>query len=146
MKAYSGFTLIELMLVLALFLSLGALSAFFTAKVIAEYAVADTADFLTGSLREARFQSRLGKGESTWGVYADDDRIVLFQGGDYLSRDVRFDRQFLVNPNVSITGMGEILFARKSGLPSSSGTIAVTGPGVENSRTIVLNERGVVER
>lgn len=143
MKTISGFTLIELLIALALFLAIGVSATTFSAKSIGEHAVADAGDFLLGSLREARWESRLGRGTDPWGVHVDGNRITLFQGGSYASRDGSFDRTYEYNPNVSVSGPEEIVFSRVEGSPSVTGTFVISWRGSE--RTLVVNSLGIVE-
>lgn len=144
MRATSGFTLIELLIAIAIFLSLGVSATVFSAKSVGEHAVADAADFFAGSLREARWASRLGKGADPWGVRVDGGRIVLFRGTDYDSRDPSLDRSYVFNQNVSISGPDEIVFSRVTGQPSVTGTVSVSWRG--NVRSFVVNDLGIVER
>lgn len=143
MKTNHGFTLIELLVALALFLAIGVSATTFSAKSVGEHAVADTENFLVGSLREARWESRLGKGADPWGVRVGGDRITLFQGASYESRNNSSDQVYEYNRNVSVSGPDEIVFSRVEGSPSVTGTFVISWRGSE--RRLTVNGLGVVE-
>ena len=142
-KSYNGFTLLEVMLTMAL-LALVALSASpFYGNFIFSQEVSVVSDELRGSLAKAQFSSMTGKNDASFGVAIHDGHIVLFQGSSFLSRDQSLDEAFTIHPRVSISGMSEIVFAPVTGRPDHQPTITVSGNG--KTEAWVMNSEGVLE-
>ncbi len=140
-----GFTLIELILVIALVLTIGVLSNIFYGRFLLRNAVSDTTDRVVGGLREAQWYSVMGRDGGRWGVKTVDDSVVVFQGDSYASRDVSLDRVLTANAHVSLSGTDEIVFARMTGSSlSGSASILVSGGG--STQTISISEQGVIEK
>ena len=140
-----GFTVIELMLVVALFLALAGLAPAFYGRFLLQDAVAETADRLALSLRNAEGYALAGKGNAPWGVAINGNSIVLFSGATFATRTIALDRKVAVPSNVVIGGFTETTFARVSGTPTAAATATITASGGA-SRTVVVNALGVVSR
>lgn len=140
-----GFTLIELILVIAILSFISLLSSPFYSRFLLQNAVDNTVDELSSSLRKAQTYSMAGKQGSTWSVNSSSSTITLYKGISFASRNPVFDEKFSVNPNVSVSGMTtDISYARATGLPSSTPTITVSSGN--NSKTITINSQGVVSK
>jgi len=144
-----AYTLIELILVVAIITTLGILSTAFYSRFLTQNAVDNTIDQLVGSLRKAQIYAMVSRksGSSGWGVNykgSSPKKIILFQGPNFATRNTALDEEFHVNENIAISGISEVNFARVSGLPSSSLTITVAGGN--NSKTMTVNSGGVVSR
>lgn len=134
-----GFTLIELILVIAIVLTISTLSGVFYSRFLTQNAVSNTVDQLAGSFRKAQVYSMTGKEDGSWGVKYVPGTITLFKVGA-----TSFDESFSVSSNITISGFTQITFARVTGLPDSTPTITVTGNN--DSRTLTVNSAGVVNR
>lgn len=140
-----GFTLIELILVVAIVSFIALLSSPFYSRFLMQNSVDNTRDQLTGSLRKAQIYSMMGKKGSSWSVNYSSNTITLYKGASFASRDPAFDEKFSVNPTVSITGMTDISFARITGLPAAGeATIAISSGN--NNKTVTVNSQGVVSK
>lgn len=144
MEMKSGFTLIEVMLVVALILVIGIVSAAFYGRFLMQNAVSDATDTLAGALRKTQLYSMEGRRDSAWGVKVSVGQIVVFKGDSYDSRDTAFDEVSNVNSNVELSGMSEVVFSRVTGLPSDTPTVTVSGQG--NTKTLTINSQGIVGR
>jgi len=140
-----GFTLIELILVVAIVSFIAVLSSPFYARFLVQNAVDNTTDQLTGSLRKGQVYSMMGKQGSPWSVNFSSNTITLYKGTSFASRDASFDEKFSVNSAVSINGTTDISFARVSGLPTPA-TATITISSGSNSKTVTMNAQGVVSR
>jgi hypothetical protein len=80
---------------------------------------------------------------SSWGVAYQSSKIILFQGASYTSRNPAFDEVFAVSPSVNISGLTEVVFQRKTGLPQTTPTITISSIGT--TKVITINSQGVVE-
>ncbi|MBI2031896.1 MAG: prepilin-type N-terminal cleavage/methylation domain-containing protein [Candidatus Levybacteria bacterium] len=144
-KSRLGFTLIELILTTAIFLLIGTFSANFYTNFLIQNTVSDVQDQYIGSLRKAQMYAMMSKNSNNWGVHYATGTITLFSGTSFALRNQALDEKFTVNPNISITGTTDILFARMTGLPDpSSGSISIQGNS--ETKTITVNSQGVASR
>lgn len=133
-----GFSFIELILVIALMLTLGAMSGVFYSRFLNQNSVSNVSDQFTGQLRKAQIYSMAGKQDSRWGVRFASSKITLFA-----TRSAALDESFTVNSNILVTGFSQVIYA-KTGLPDSSPTFTISAGG--NTKTITINSQGVVSR
>ena len=139
-----GFTLIELIIVIALISILGFLSTGFYSRFYNQNAVGVVADELTQELRKAQIYAMTGKQNVNWGVHNNTTSIILFQGSTFAGRNTAFDETFTVNSNIAITGLTDLIFSRMTGTPSATPTIIISS--ANNTMTITVNSQGVVNR
>lgn len=141
-----GFTLIELILVIAIISIIALLSAPFYSRFLLQNAVDNTVDQLVGSLRKAQIYSMTGKKGSSWSVNFSSNTLTLYKGAPpFASRaEPGLDETFSVNPNVSIAGMTDMTYARSTGLPTGAATIIISSGN--NSETITVNSEGMVSK
>jgi type II secretory pathway pseudopilin PulG len=140
----SGYTLVEIHLVVAL---IGAISAFslpvyqtFFVKNGLESAVNDTAN----SLRRAQLLSQAGTEDSEWGVKIEENRLVIFKGSSFASRDAAFDEITNFSATFDVSGNFEMVYEKISGLPKNPGSLNLVSSGGE-TRTISVNLKGMIE-
>lgn len=139
-----GFTLIELMLVLALIFIVGSFSfpvslSFYKAEVLD-----DAVSGLSDVLRKAQFQAVAQKNDSSFGVKVLPGAYVLFQGDSYGARLVSEDETFALPQPLSVAGLDEVLFEKRTGKPDALRTITVS---IQNEEKVILiNEQGTITR
>lgn len=143
-----GVTLIELLLVVAIILTLSVLSTGFYSRFLRQNAVANAVDGYVGALRKAQIYAMTGKqaawGSTGWGVQYSSNTITVFLGNAYATRNAAFDERFSVNSNVTISGLPEVDFARITGIPNITGTI--TFSSTNTIKTIAVNGVGNITR
>src|SRR3990172_5578838 len=122
-----GFTLIELLLVTGIVLSVSVLAGPFYARFLGQNSAQETSDQIVQSLRKAQFYAKTSRksGSSGWGVNYAANTLTVYQGSTYATRNSALDEKFEVSQSVVTWGLGEINFARGSGLPT---VVAVTTP------------------
>lgn len=149
-KKKFGFTLIELLVVIAILLIVGSI-------VITGFKSFQTRQTLELSVKEvrqmlefARSETLASRGDTQYGVYIEEDRVVLFEGASYVEGDAEND-SFELPPQVSLSLVSlmpvsdEILFSRGTGEPSSAGFIEVSvvhSPSTK--RTITITATGII--
>lgn len=131
-----GFTLIEILVVVAIMSVLAAISFPFYARFITQNSVSSTANGLVGSLQKAQMYAMSGKNNSSWGVRYADSKIILFQE----SSNTVFD-SYNVPGSLQITGLNQVVFSRPTGLPTSFGTYVVSSNN--QTKSVLLNLEGV---
>lgn len=140
----NGFTLIEMLLVVALIVAIGTISApvyqLLQVKnnlTVATYTIAQT-------LRRAQILSQSGMGDTTWGVHIVSGSVTLFKGASYAGRDTTTDEIFDVPTNITLGGISDIIFSKLSGEPQSYGDITLTSLN-NDTKTITINAKGALE-
>jgi len=124
-RSHAGFTLLELLLSVAVISALAGLS-------LPVYQ----------SARRAQVLSQAVDSDTTWGVKAQSGSIVIFKGTSYSVRDANFDEIFDVPGNISVGGASEIVFAKFTGFPQTTGTMNISTES--DSRSVTINEKGMV--
>lgn len=138
-----GFTLVEMLLVIALLAVVGGISVplYYTFQVRNDLDIVATS--YAHALRRASTLARAVDGDVPWGVHLSSTAITLFKGASFSVRDSSFDEISDIPASISPTGVQEIVFARFTGLPQVTGLTTFTSTSLE-SRNVVINEKGMV--
>ena len=139
-----GFTLIEIILVVALLVLMGGISVpiYQSLQVRKNLDVATYA--ITQNLRQAQALSQSGTGDITWGVRISTGNITLFKGINYSGRDTAFDENTEISSNIVPSGISEIVFSKLFGEPQTTGDIILTNIN-NDTETITINPKGTIE-
>lgn len=149
----SGFTLVELLIVMALIGVLTTLTVVSLIQPQRSASLSGTVDVLVADLRSQQLKAMAGDSVSDsvaqpHGIYIEPNRYTLFKGSGYSGSD---SDNFIVQPE-SITlsttfASSQVSFQKASGEPSgfnpSANTITVSNLSGE-SKTITINRFGVV--
>lgn len=139
-----GFTLVELLLVIALMAVVAGFSTPFYARFLTQNSVSVVQDQISSHLRRAQMNTMMGKSNGPWGVTFVSPKLVLFQGSSYATRITALDESFIINPSISISGLGELIYTKTTGLPNTSASITISGVG--SSKTLTVTSQGVVQQ
>lgn len=141
-----AFTLVELLLVMAIVLSVSVLAGPFYARFLGQNAAQTTADQIVQSLRKAQMYAIVSRksGSSGWGVNYGSSLLTLYQGSSFGSRNAALDEKFDVNTSLTVTNF-DLNFTRVTGLPGSTPAITITG-NQGTTETITINSQGTVTR
>ena len=134
-----GLTIIELLVIIVIISTIGILSISFYSRFLNQNSVKNTQNQIVGSLRKAQIYSMMGKQGGTWGVKYESNKITL-----YLSNNNAFDESFDINNNVTIYGFTNVLFAKTTGLPNTTGDITISS--AIDTKKININSQGVVSK
>lgn len=147
-----GFTLLELILVVAMFFLVLGSGALVFGNLIGKNALRYYGHQLVQDLREVRTASISQKEDSSWGVFFDDVSpgygYTVFKGQSYATRDASFDRnlEFPSVLRISLLNFGgakEIHFQQSDGFPEGPGFLVLTANNEDLS--ISINTLGLVE-
>lgn len=145
-KAQNGFTLLEILLVVALIVAVAGLSV----PIYQSFQVTNDLDIAVNTIaqssRRAQILAESGQGDKNWGVYMDSTKIVVFRGDAYSGRpqeDQDVDEEFEVPVTITIP-QSEVVFSKISGDPNTTVSITVAASN-GNTRDVSINEVGMVE-
>lgn len=149
---HRGYSLIEILLVIAIFAVIAGLSAPFYGRFLTQNAVANSVDQLVADIHKAQFYAMVSRQTNTlnWGVNIDNTtkKITLYRGNAFSGHDVTFDETFTINDNVTVSPAStDLNFARRTGIPTSGSfplTITISGQG--NSKSVIINSQGMVTK
>jgi len=95
------------------------------------------------TLQKAQAEAQLGKAGSVFGVYILPGAYVLYQGETYAGRSESEDETFSYASAMTLSGITDITFTKRDGLPSATGTILLTlGDDVQ---IITIGSFGTIE-
>lgn len=138
-----GFTLIEIMLSVAVISGLIIVGTTAFYQVVSRVAVANAEETFQSSLRRAQTLARNQSRNSNWGVYLDQDasRILIYAGESYETRNTTLDEAINIDGIIDISEpVFELNFEQISGslTPVSSTAETLTFSAQGNSRTIAI--------
>ncbi|MBI5356233.1 type II secretion system protein [Candidatus Collierbacteria bacterium] len=142
MSKKRGFTLLELLLSVAIISLLAGLSLPVYRTLLSKNDLDIAAVTIAQSVRRAQVLSQAVDGDINWGVKIQSGSIVVFKGASYAARDINFDETFDVPTTIGVSGATEIVFAKFTGLPQTTGTVSLSSE--TNSRSVTINEKGMV--
>lgn len=134
-----GFTLIEVLIVIAILGGLAGLGLFVSIDFYKSYAFHSERNIVVSIIQKVRSQSLANINESKHGVYFGTNNYVIFQGENYASRNATYDEIIQANSLVSHSGLTEIVFDQLTGLPSATASI-VLSDGLRSSTISIGNE------
>jgi prepilin-type N-terminal cleavage/methylation domain-containing protein len=143
MKINNGFTLLEVLLSVALITILGGISLAAYYSLFSRNDLDVAKNQIAQSLGRASFLSSASVGDTTWGVKVLPGNVVIFKGESYASRDANYDEIYSISSSVTPSGLLEIIFYKMTGFPGSVGAIILTSTNGE-TRTITINSKGSV--
>lgn len=144
-KQTNAFTLIEVILMTALFLVLAGMSSVFYGQFLLDNAVAETENRIVSFVRTAQGYAMAGKGGLPWGISQSNGKLFLFQGNSFATRNTSLDRTTAIPSNVTINNFSEITFQPVSGTPSVTNTITLSATN-GTTQTLTMNTAGVINR
>lgn len=141
----SGFTLVELLLSIAMIAILAGIGAPIFVRSQTKNDLDTAVEILVESLRRAEVLSQANDGDTTWGVNFASGAITLFKGSSFAGRDSSYDEVFSLSSAISGSGLTEVVMAKLTGYPNTTGTTTLTSnTNVSDSATITINSRGMV--
>lgn len=145
-----AFSLIELLVVVAILLILVAVTLQFFRQYASVQQFQRTADEVGYLLQLARQQTMASKDDTTYGVYVGTSTVELFSGttpvpGAADNVVLAVDSGSTVATSSLSGGAWFVTFARVSGVPSATGTITVSDPVLGRTATYTLTQLGLVQ-
>lgn len=140
-KHKHGFTLVEILIALAIIISVTALLIPVTIRFLHSRQLDAMANQVVIHMREARWEAIYGKTPALNGIKFFGNSYVRFSGVSYTARDQNFDELYPLG-NVTAQGIDEIVFASTTGIPSVMGSFTLSNP--IGSISVEINEQGLI--
>ena len=132
-----GYTVVELLLVIAIVLVLGAAAAPFLSRFYLQVNLDTTEQMLVSSIRKAQDYSMDGKTGSVWGICLNGSAIRIYTG---TCASPIIHEDYSVPSTVTVSGLSTITFSTGRGEPSA--TISAVVSSQIGSHTVQINTAG----
>ena len=144
MNRIKGLTFIEVILVLAIVLTIGTMAASFSGNFFFSKNVSNFYEMFRSDIRQAQLYSMEGRGGSEWGVALRGRSLILFRGSSYASRESAFDESVSIPGIVAFSGFDEVVMERGTGRLSGTMTdLRMEGSG--EVRSFSLSKEGALK-
>lgn len=140
-----GFTLVELVIVLAIMLLLSAVVGTLASNTLPKSQLASEIALVADTLRRAQALTIAGKHDSPWGAHFTGSTMTLFAGSSYATRDPQYDALHTFPDGLAVSGLTDVVFVSVSGETANVGIVTLTASSTSESRTITVNAQGLVE-
>ena len=141
-KSKKGFTLVELLLSIALFSMIAFVSVPIYQTFLFQNDLIVTTNLVINIARSAQLKSQSVQSDSVWGVSIQTNQTVLFKGATYATRDTTADEVSQIMTGVVPSGLTEFTFSKVFGEASTTGSLVLTGRNSQ-TKTLTLNAKGV---
>lgn len=143
MRKSSAFTLIELILVIALVGILAAATAPMGSSIIVRNSQSTATDQVLGAIRKAQSYAMDKKLYEYWGVCTDNGKIRLFGGDQFATcTSNSFQEDYTIPSVVSVTGLNETMFNGRGEPIPETGLSSVSISSSLGGQTISVNSVG----
>lgn len=139
----NGFTLLELLLSVALISLLAGIAAPMYLSLQAENEVSIAATTVSDVLRRGQIRAQAVDGDSDWGVEMVSSTATIFKGNNFVGRDQSFDENYKMTATIKLSGLNEVVFNKFSGWTTSSGTIIITHQD-GRQKNVSVSELGII--
>ncbi len=144
-----GFTMVELLIVIAIVAMFATTALPFTINFFQRQVAHEEAKIMVSILRQSQSKAMKESNESKWGIYLKSNSFILFKGSSYEQRDPVYDRKFNASIGVRFEPVDlpdplEIVFEKGTGRPSIS-EIEIKVISREESQKININSQGKIE-
>jgi prepilin-type N-terminal cleavage/methylation domain-containing protein len=141
-----GFTLVEMLIVLAIALLLFAVIGSIASNTYPKHSLRAQTDVVIQTLREAQAFTLARKYDSVWGVHLTSSGLTLFAGASYAARNATYDQTHSFPSGITVSGLTDVVFDALRGTTSQTGTITLTSNATSESNAITINANGVIEQ
>lgn len=144
-RSRKGFTLVELLIVVAIFALAASSLLPFSGKYVPRQTLAAYRLDVIDTLRRAQHQAVSYERNSAWGVkFHATGSYVLFAGNSYAARTTTYDKTRTLLSSYTFAGLSEVVFARGTGETATGGTIYIIHADSGLEAQIDINARGVI--
>ena len=146
---HRAFTIVELLISIAVISVLFIIIASAFSSFNRNASVVSSTQIVLSALKEARTKTLASQGESVYGVHFGAGSVTLFKGGVYNALDPENEEKKLpastTISNTALQGGGsEVVFIRLTGATGQYGIVSVSGLSSAVTKTITIEQTGVV--
>jgi len=150
MKNKSGFTLVELLVTLAIISILAVVIFNALSNFRKNQALTMDTETVVEILRQARNQTLTSKNSSVYGVHFASPDITIFTGAVYDPNSTTNIKFVLSSTDtilsVNLNGAGsDVIFKRLTGETDQYGTVVISSPQISKTKTVTIYKTGLVE-
>ena len=142
-----GFTLLEIIIVIAIMVVISAISVSTYTSLRARQAVLKDTDSIVSIMERAKSMSSNRKNDSSYGVKFSSSTAILFSGSSFASGNKVSEYDLDVSVKVSSVSLSsnntEISFDKITGTPNATGTIVVSANSY--SKIVTIFGTGIIE-
>jgi len=138
-----GFTLLEIIIVLGIVTILAVVTLPLGVNFLKQQNLSSTTSTVIATLRQAHTQAMFQKNDSSFGVKFLPSSYILFQGTTYNTREAEEDILTSIPSGISVSGIEEIVFDKRTGEPNTTGTILIMNN--TDNHSVFINEEGIIE-
>ena len=135
-----GLTLIEIIMVIAIIVILGAATTPFLSSFVLRNNTETSQDKVISSIRKAQNYAMNGKSNATWGVCISSNSVRMYSGS---CSSPTTSEDFDIPSTVTITNLNDTTFSKRRGEPSAAMSVTVSS-SIE-TKTITVNTAGGME-
>lgn len=143
MSKHAGFTLVEILLSLALLAGLAGLTLPVYQSFQNRNNLRTSTLSVVDSLRQARSFARANQHDAGWSVRITNGEVLLFAGDDYVNRNADYDRPVVLPETLNPSGQTTYYFAPVTGYVDDTGS--VTLELLEEETNVTVNEKGMID-
>lgn len=140
--SWSGFTLVETLIVLAIFVFLLSGAALVGNQIVRWNEFDRAKETIRSELLTAQGDTIAGTQGGAWGVAFGPRSLTAFFGNTYAARNPAYDRTTSFSSQIRFFAPAEIDFLAPRGLPKATGTIVVTDGA--HAATATVNAAGLI--
>ena len=144
MNSLKALTFIEVILVLAIILTIGTMAASFSGNFFFSKNVSNFYEMFRSDIRQAQLYSMEGRGGSEWGVALRGRSLILFRGSSYASRESAFDEIISIPGIVALSGFDEVVMERGTGRVNGT-TVNLRMEGSGEIRNFSISKEGALK-
>jgi prepilin-type N-terminal cleavage/methylation domain-containing protein len=143
LRCHRGFTLIEVVLVVALIALISGIGLQLPQWFASNQQYDSDTFALVTALYRARTLAMTMRSDSPWGVAVTDGNLTVFSGESYAERDEESDAVVAFTARASVSGASEVVFGKGTGAPAAAATVSLDFGDLQSDVTI--NAYGIID-
>ena len=121
----SGFTLLELLLSIAIISIIAGAGAPIYANLQTRSDLSTAAQIVAQSARRAQTRAWANDGDSAWGINIAAGVVTIYQGSSYLARNTAWDETLSISSSIQLSGDLDYNYSQIFGLPDAAGSLTL---------------------
>ena len=155
MNPKSGFTLVEILIILGILAILFTITSLNLSSTIPKNALDGAVSALVSDLKQQQLYALTGasigqNSSSDYGIYFSGSKYTIFHGSTFNANDSSNFEVAFDDLNFSYNGLGSVIvFSKNNGeiknFQPDANTIQISSTSVDKTKSIIINKYGVIE-